>query len=301
VAGVAADDSIDPYVSDQPLGPRPISFLLLLGIVVAMMVVVSSMFLDRVGLAAVASGPTLVEVPQLTGVDRATAEALLTEAGLAYVISEKQNVSVEPGLVIEQQPLAGERVTADSTVQVTLSTGDDFTRVPDIRGSPRSELELLLMVHGLYLGDIGHQEDDRALGEVIGQFPAPGELAPRGTPVHVMLSAGPPMIEVPDVRNLSEVEARRLLMDAGFLVTVQERSSYSVPRGSAMSTDPADEAPRGSRLVLYVSRGAPPTTTTTPPAPDAGGVTTSPTTVASDSTPNRGRGRETYAPFDPSQ
>jgi beta-lactam-binding protein with PASTA domain len=191
VAGSSPDDPFDPHLNDQPLGSRPISFLVLLSAVIALMLVVGGMFVERVGLAAVAGGPTLVDVPELIGADRASAERLLSEAGLVYTIGEKQNVEVPPGMVIEQRPLAGERVVDDTIVEVVLSAGDDFTRVPDIRGSPRAELDLLLMVHGLYLGDIGREDDDRAVDEVIGQYPAPGELASRGHagPRHALLGS----------------------------------------------------------------------------------------------------------------
>lgn len=294
------------YLDDAPLGPRPISFLVLLAGVIAASLIVGSVFLERVGSASVDGAPTLVEVRGLVGVSSERAVNLLTDDGFEVSIVEMQNESVPPGVVIHQRPLAGERIEVGSTVELTVSAGDDFTIVPDIRGSPEEELDILLITHGLGRGEVTYREDDRAVDEIIDQDPAPGELVPRGSTVAVVLSSGPPMVEIPDVRNLPQEEAVKVLRDAGFVVAVDDRRSYSVRRGHAMSTDPEDEAPRGSRIVLYVSSGAPPATTapptSEPPGDDGGGGgggeeegggggdTTTPTTSPGGERPSPGGG-----------
>lgn len=284
----------DPYPDDAALGPRPVSFLVLLAVCIAASLLVGSVFVERIGLAAVDGAPALVEVRELVGVNAERAVQLLRDDGFRVTVVEKQNVSVPPGVVTSQRPLAGERIEVGSTVELTVSAGDDFSIVPDVRGSPKGELDLLLITHGLGLGEVTYVEDEAARDEVVSQSPVPGELVPRGTQVAVVLSSGPPMIEIPDVRNLPEDEARELLREAGFTVITQDRRS-SIRRGHAISTEPADEAPRGSRIVLNVSSGPPPTTTTVPASPETstpgtgdGSTPTTPTTAPS--TPGPGGG-----------
>lgn len=138
---------------------------------------------------------------------------------------------------------------------------------------------------------MSHEQSDTAADEVLSQDPAPGELIERGSTIDVVLSSGPPMIDIPDVRREPERDAVRILEDAGFEVHVLDRYSGWVSRGGAVSTEPDGEAPRGSRLILYISRGAPPTTTTTttttPPSTTAPPTTsTTSTTIPDESDPS---------------
>jgi beta-lactam-binding protein with PASTA domain len=284
--GYVLIDALDGDLDDDlPLGSNPLAFVLVLAGVIATAVMIGNFLLDGVSLAAVDGGPELVDVPELIGEDHETAIARLNEAELVPVVATAQNVEVPPGQVIDQRPLPGERVELDTEVEITVSIGNEFARVPDVRGSPAEELGLLLAVHGLSLGDTGYQEDDAQADEVIGQLPAPGEVVALGGAVHVMLSSGPPMVDIPDVRNLPQDEAIALLREAGFVATPETRYSTSVRRGSAMSTDPSGEAPKGSQIIVYISQGPPPTTTTTTePEPE-----------------EPFPGHETYEPFNPSQ
>jgi eukaryotic-like serine/threonine-protein kinase len=240
---------------------------------------VSGLLLTRLGAIELGSAPDLVDVPAVTGQHAVAATNILESTGFVAVVLPVQNVDVPAGIVIRQAPLAGERAAAASEVVITVSAGDDFASVPDVRGSPVDELHQLLAMSGLVVGDVGYEEDDARQDEVIGQLPAPGEVVPFGSVVHVMASSGPPLIEIPDVRDLPEADAVRDLRDQGFQVVVQLRYSHSIRSGSAMSTEPnaEGEAPRGDRVVLYISRGAPPATTEPEPEPEP---TPAPTTTA---------------------
>ncbi|MFP4512931.1 MAG: PASTA domain-containing protein [Acidimicrobiales bacterium] len=280
------DPGSDPGAGDLPLGTHPVPFLLVLAIVTVATVLASTSLAGLVGAGILEGGPTLVEVPDLVGVDEQQARAQLQDLGLVPAIVTAQNVQVPPGEVTAQEPLAGESVPNGTSVEVTVSVGDGFVRVPDLRGSPSRELFLLLAAYGLSVGEVSYEESDTASDEVLSQDPAPGELIESGGTIDVMLSSGPPTIDIPDVRRESEADAVRILEDAGFEVHVVDRDSSWVSRGNAVSTQPDEEAPRGSRLILYISRGAPPTTTTTqPPTTTTTPRGTSTTSTTSTTTP----------------
>jgi beta-lactam-binding protein with PASTA domain len=79
-------------------------------------------------LIVVSQGPAPVEVPDLIGLSQAEAEAALTELGLTMV-ADTQGVadSEQDGLVIDQNPNAGEVLLPGDTVNVAIG---EFTPPP---------------------------------------------------------------------------------------------------------------------------------------------------------------------------
>jgi serine/threonine-protein kinase len=96
-------------------------------------------------------------------------------------------------------------------------------------------------------------------GVIIWQDPPPGLIAPEGTKVTLVSSAGPPKIPVPDVAGLDAMLARALVNATGLTVSQVESVQAASPTGLAMLTRP----PAGTALapaagvILVVSRGAP--------------------------------------------
>jgi serine/threonine-protein kinase len=98
--------------------------------------------------------------------------------------------------------------------------------------------------------------------QVVEQDPIPtdrgGGKVEEGSTVTLSVSSGPAIVSVPVVANLSEVEATKRLVNAGFKVTAQKQFSKTVPRGLVIGTSP----PAGTQLstaqavTLLVSRGA---------------------------------------------
>lgn len=98
-----------------------------------------------------------------------------------------------------------------------------------------------------------------AQGIVIWQDPPPGVIAPQGTRVTLVASAGSPKIPVPDVSGLDAGLARSLVAAAGLAVSRVESVQAAAQSGLAMLTRPPAGtvlAP-GAGLILVVSRGAP--------------------------------------------
>lgn len=98
-----------------------------------------------------------------------------------------------------------------------------------------------------------------AQGVVIWQDPPPGVVAPEGTKVTLVSSAGPPKIPVPDVANLDASLAQSLVAAAGLTVSRVESVQAATPTGLAMLTRPpaGTALAPGAGLILVVSRGAP--------------------------------------------
>jgi serine/threonine-protein kinase len=86
----------------------------------------------------VSSGPEQVEVPDVTGLSRDSAENLITEAGLEVAVEESESDEPEDD-VISQNPAAGTEVDRGETVTITVSTGIERVSVPNVVGLSRRD------------------------------------------------------------------------------------------------------------------------------------------------------------------
>jgi serine/threonine-protein kinase len=103
---------------------------------------------------------------------------------------------------------------------------------------------------------IARQSSSRPAGVVFGQNPAGGASANKGTTVHLLVSAGPSMVTVPNVVGLAQVAARDMLVNAGFSVTTAQVSSDQ-PVGTVVAQDPAagSRTAPGTKVRINVSKG----------------------------------------------
>ncbi|MGZ4693695.1 MAG: Stk1 family PASTA domain-containing Ser/Thr kinase [Acidimicrobiales bacterium] len=73
------------------------------------------------------SGPTTVEVPDVTGQSAATASATLVAAGFKVTAIDQSSTTVAVGKVISTNPDAGNQVAPGTTVKIYVSTGPPTT------------------------------------------------------------------------------------------------------------------------------------------------------------------------------
>lgn len=92
-------------------------------------------------------------------------------------------------------------------------------------------------------------------GEVIEQEPTAGAPAPEDKMVKLVVSLGPQFVTVPDVRGLSEEDARRLLPKYGLGATVEEAQDPSQPDGVVLAQAPApgQKVDKGAGVRLFVN------------------------------------------------
>lgn len=132
--------------------------------------------------------------------------------------------------------------------------------VPRVLGLTVAEAQAEIQKSQLQVTDGGAEPHPTApQGAVIWQDPPPGVIAPEGTKVTLVSSAGPPKIPVPDVARFDATLAQSLVTAAGLTVAQVESVQADAPTGLAMLTRP----PAGTALAptagvtLVVSRGAP--------------------------------------------
>lgn len=275
---------LDRFTFDEEYWPPPthpvrlaVALLLLLGGAV----VAAVWFVGTAGLADGDAGAEQLTVPRVVGMNESLAATAITEAGFAVEVVRERNVVVPAGEVFRQTPDAGSIGDSDDVVRILVSGGSDYAVVPQLTGSLLDDVPDQLFWYVLSVGEVTYEQDmNTHAGEVLRQDPAPGTEVAYGTTIDLVVSEGPPPVDVPDVTGRPVEEAVRILTDAGFRVsTVQTYST--APRGQVVSTTPRRgvEAPYGSTVKVYVSRGRAPVTTTVPPE------STTPTTAPPTSTP----------------
>lgn len=135
------------------------------------------------------------------------------------------------------------------------------TTVPNIQGETVEDAEAAVEQAGLRLQLAGQAYSSTIpAGHVIRQDPAAGEEVEQGTRLSVVISRGPQLVEIPNVRGKPEQQARGALKDLGLDVSVERQYHDKVSQG-----DVIDQNPRGGTTIevgktvtLVISRGKPP-------------------------------------------
>lgn len=161
-----------------------------------------------------------VEMPALVGRPISEAEALAREAGLVLEISDRMNSPVVPAdLVISQEHPPGKRLKQGRTVGVVVSLGPRLVTVPGLLQRSVQDATLALDNVGLKIGALQDGFDDVVKpGHVLKQDPPAGTSVPADSPVTLVISRGPPLIEMPALVGRPLEEARRLLEEKGLVI-----------------------------------------------------------------------------------
>ena len=131
-------------------------------------------------------------------------------------------------------------------------------------GCTLDQAKIRVATDGLTVTTVERNADDPK-GVVIAQRPAGGSFADDGTKVQLVVSRGPPPVQIPDVRSLSPDDAKARLEQDGFVVTTAMPNDETVEYNHVINTDPpiGESAPRDSEITLLVSNGPAPV-----PVPD---------------------------------
>ena len=200
-------------------------------------------------------GPERYDVPQLNGLTVDAARQRLADRNLAVgTIDRKYSSTVPQGRVISSSPQAGASVRKDTAVALVVSRGLPPVDVPSVVDLSYDDASAKLSKLGLTIAKSGEKYSESvAAGAVISQDPAAGQTIPQGSTVSVVVSKGPPLVEVPDVVDDPIDVAIQKLTDAGFKYKVYEPFGIS-PLNRVASQNPkgGTMAPKGSVIQLGI-------------------------------------------------
>ena len=146
----------------------------------------------------VSSGPRMVNMPPLIGLQRNVAEARLEARNLEFEVTERED-EAPAGEVIEQRPAPGQRIAVGTVVQLVVSSGVEQVTVPDLIGQLRPDAVSGLRGLGLVPQVTEQEVTDRSQQNVVvQQSPGGGTAVDAGSTVGLVVGryvAPPPTPE----------------------------------------------------------------------------------------------------------
>jgi serine/threonine-protein kinase len=177
----------------------------------------------------------LVTLPNVVGLTEA--EAQLQLAGFTITIQRAPDPRIPRDRVASQLPLATVQVSKGSAVTLTLSDGPGDAIVPsDIIGKPLEEARALLASAGLRVSKTVAVASEEQPGIVLKVSPDAGSTVEAGSGVTLEIASG--NVQVPNLVGKSEIEAKTLLVQAGFLVKTTTAFDASQPLGVVLAQAP---------------------------------------------------------------
>ncbi len=263
-SAAAMHAALATVVSPAPLGPpaeieyppdRTARWVWAVAIVLLALVVA--------GLAWAFAGAGKTPVPDLNAMTLVRATSAVNAAGLrlgSVSFSGASSPGVSDGSVSAQYPAAGTDVSKGTSVDLVLA-GQETVDVPNLLGLAEAQATTALSQAGFAVGGVSRISTSTAVeGTVIGQEPAAGAKAPKGSQVTLRIAeAGPATVPLPDVSGNTRDAASTMLRNAGFTVSVVTQASTSVSSGFVISQSPQGGASTqvGSVVTIVVSSGPP--------------------------------------------
>ncbi|MGW5074380.1 Stk1 family PASTA domain-containing Ser/Thr kinase [Rhodococcus sp. NPDC004095] len=164
----------------------------------------------------VSSGPQQVDVPKLTGMTQSQAAQALNAIGLSLdpTVDRAPSSTDQLDKVTAQEPTSGTKVDLNGTVQVTLGSGPEQVRVPNVVGQTLEVAQPNIEGAGFKV-QVENIDSGRPKGQVVSTEPTGGDTASRGSTVTIKVSNGN-MIQMPDLSNLTVSQVLDSLRKAGW-------------------------------------------------------------------------------------
>jgi beta-lactam-binding protein with PASTA domain len=203
--------------------------------------------------AVVSRGPERYAVPKLRGKKLTEVEGILEERNLVLgKVDRVFSETVERGVVMSSAPTAGTELQPGSEVAVTVSRGREPLEVRDFTGKAADRAQERLTATGFEVEVTEENSADVPEGRVISQNPTEG-TGFRGDVITLVVSEGPVMVEVPDLRTMSVEEATDALEEVGLEIEVRRTRFYiNVDRVVRQDPDSGSSVPEGSTVVVSV-------------------------------------------------
>lgn len=171
----------------------------------------------------VSTGPQQVPVPQLTGLTQQEAEQRLSEVGLQLnpQVQRGPSSTQDKDKVIGQEPTPGVEVDAGGQIAVTIGSGPEQVRVPNVVGQQIDVAQPNLVDSAGFKIVIQQVSSQRPRGEVLATDPAGGSMVDKGSTITVQV-ADSNRILMPNLTGLTVAEAANTLREAGWAGSVNQ-------------------------------------------------------------------------------
>jgi len=203
--------------------------------------------------AVISQGPERYAVPDVTGMSPQAAVTEITGTKLvAGAQSEVFDDTVAPGSVAGTDPEIGAQVKPGTSISILISKGPKPVPVPEIDGKRSSAAQAALTNIGLVPSVTEKYSEKVPEGQVIKVTPKPGTVVNSGSTVELVVSKGPPPVEVPSLVDLRRSQAVAILKKLGLVPKIV--AAGFTPLNRVFSQDPpaGTMIPKGSVVTIRI-------------------------------------------------
>jgi beta-lactam-binding protein with PASTA domain/predicted Ser/Thr protein kinase len=212
-------------------------------------------------------GSSEVNTPNVVGQTEADARAILAGKGLHVSdVTEEYSTRYAQGVIIKQDPAADILLKKGDGVAIVVSKGVHLVLVPDgLVGLSQADAKRALKAAGLVIAQVIPRNSDRPVGQVLAINPPSGSQVAIGSGVALTVSNG--QVKVPDVVGMRVVDARAVLLQAGFQVTLDPTTSPDNAKVISQNPAPGSFVAYGSTVTLRTNAPSPTPTPSTSESP----------------------------------
>jgi serine/threonine-protein kinase len=208
IAKVRAGQVVTTKIAQPPFLTRRSALIYGGSFLAAIVLALVGFFMSGVG----TSGP---ELPNVVGLSEEAARALLTDYNVT--IKHAHDGVIPMDRVASQLPLATSRVKVGSSVVLTISDGPGDAIVPDdLVGMALIDARAALTSVGLVVTQTIAAPSDQPQGTVLDVNPPVGSVITAGSGVVLTIASGE--VTVPNLIGTEAIQAKTLLIQAGFLI-----------------------------------------------------------------------------------
>ena len=176
----------------------------------------------------VSVGPEAFPIPYVLDIEAERAIYVVEESGFVLgQLLEVNDNNIPRGFVISQNPVAGTKMSPNSSVDLVVSKGPSLIEISDLsRKSPEDAIQILETL-GFKYEIVEEYSEDIEIGLVSGTLPEAGEIVTPDQLIQVVVSLGI-RIEMPEVDGLSYEDAINILEELNLVATVVGDTSGKV-------------------------------------------------------------------------
>lgn len=199
----------------------------------------------------------VVGVPDVRGMGVTAAQERLRGSNLVLgEVDSLRHPSVAKDLILGQSPLPGQLAEPGTAVRVTRSLGAQMRAVPDVRRVDADRARIILESSG-FVVSVDSLESEIPRGRVVSTEPVADRTVSLPAEIRLQVSTGPPLVPMPMLLGLDEVDALAVLDSLGLTVgEVEEVFRFGRDQGVVVEQEPPADTPmeRGAAVRLAVGR-----------------------------------------------
>jgi len=203
--------------------------------------------------AVVSLGPERYAVPDVRGSTPTEATNAIVTAGLATGGRvEAFDDTVPMGQVARTDPAIGDPVPPDTPIDLVISKGPEPVELPDITGKKQSVATKRLEEAGLQVTATKEFSTSVAEGRVVSMSPKAATVVDSGSTVELVVSKGPPPVEVPNLIDMRRKVAVEELQRLGLKAKIDDGEVTRLNRVFDQTPSPGEMVPRGTTVTLRI-------------------------------------------------